>query len=168
MFAVAPVLTPGIGCRVPTADSSGRSETSLAVLVAVLALSACTNAGVLGPEPAVSTDAISGQSVPSEITLRVGESARPTTATVTFVGVSDDSRCPTGVSCVWEGDAVVTLRVTRDAADETVALHANPRFAQEATVAGLRLRLVRLEPYPEADRPIAADDYRVVLTITSA
>lgn len=138
------------------------------VLVAVLALSACTNASVLGPEPAVSTDAASRQPVQSEIELTVGESARLTAATITFVGVSDDSRCPTGVTCVWEGDAVVTLRVRRDAGDETVTLHANPRFAQESTVAGLTLRFVRLEPYPEADRPIAAGEYRVVLAITSA
>jgi hypothetical protein len=102
------------------------------------------------------------------VELRVSETSRlaDQRTTITFVRVSDDSRCPTGVTCVWEGDAVAELTVETDGSPAAhVQLHANPRFAQDAAVHGLRIRLERLEPYPEADRPIPAGEYRVVLLI---
>jgi len=104
-----------------------------------------------------------------EVELGVGESAQVAPVTVTFVGVTDDSRCPKGVTCIWEGDALVELRVRREdgGAAVTLSLHANPRFTQEATAAGVRVRLVRIDPYPEADHPIEAGDYRVVLSLVA-
>jgi hypothetical protein len=107
---------------------------------------------------------------PERVTLGVGDSVagegRPR---VTFVRVVQDSRCPTGVTCVWEGDAVVEIEV-RDAsgAAEVVTLHANPRFAQEAEALGLRVRLERLTPHPAADAPVSPEAYRVELSLTSA
>jgi hypothetical protein len=87
-----------------------------------------------------------------------------TSVTVTFVRVRDDSRCPTGVTCIWEGDAVVELRV-QNGADEPlrVDLHANPRFERQASALGVTISLERLDPYPEADEPIAPGAYRLTL-----
>ena len=89
-------------------------------------------------------------------------------AVFTFAAVSDDSRCPTGVTCVWEGDAVVQLRVEAKG-DPAVdlQLHANPRFNQEGRAGALTLTLVRLEPVPQGDRPIPRDAYSATLQISS-
>ena len=88
-------------------------------------------------------------------------------ATFTFVRVVDDSRCPKGVQCVWEGDATIELRVTPDQGEpETVQLHVNARTAKDVVVGGWRLVLDRLDPYPENGRPIDARDYRAVISIT--
>jgi len=134
--------------------------------VALIVLSACANAGVVGPEPAVQTGAAMTAGAPTDVELRIGERARVPPVAVTFTRVATDSRCPTGVDCVWEGDAVVELAVGRDdGATASVSLHTNGGLAQEATAAGVRLRLVRLEPYPTAGRPIEAADYRVVLSV---
>jgi hypothetical protein len=86
---------------------------------------------------------------------------------VSFIRVIQDSRCPTGVTCVWEGDATVEVGVQRGGQLERVQLHTNDRFAREGAAAGLRVRLVSLEPYPQADRSIPPDAYRVVLSITT-
>ena len=168
MFALASISTHELDFWLPTAASSrGRSETCLRALFAVIFLSACVNGGLAGPAPTAATGADVVQGSPSEIEVRVGQTVRVAMVAITFVGVSDDSRCPTGVTCVWEGDAIVRLRVGRDGAtDEPVSLHANPRFSQEAVAAGVRLRLVRLEPYPDADRPIAPGEYRAALAVT--
>lgn len=119
-----------------------------------------------GEEPG----APASQAAPIQVTLRVGEAHELAggKGTVTFSGVAADSRCPKGVTCVWEGDAAVDLRVQSGSAEPvTVQLHTNDRFDREGTAAGLRLRLESLDPYPEADRPIAAGDYRVVLSIST-
>lgn len=108
--------------------------------------------------------------MPPQVTLRAGETYEVPGrgATVTFVRVTEDSRCPTGVTCVWAGDAAIELRVQAGAAaPATVQLHTNDRFAREAAAGGLRLRLESLEPYPQADRTIAAGDYRAVLSIST-
>ena len=48
-----------------------------------------------------------------EFTLEVGQSALVDDSglRVTLLGVADDSRCPTDVQCVWEGDARVAVAV---------------------------------------------------------
>ena len=88
-----------------------------------------------------------------------------TSVTVTFVRVRDDSRCPTGVTCVWEGDAVVELRVQNRAEERTLELHVNPRFTRQASALGVTIDLERLDPYPGADKPIAPKAYRLTLNI---
>ncbi|MCC7178074.1 MAG: hypothetical protein IT177_06760 [Acidobacteria bacterium] len=121
---------------------------------------------VSGGEP----DSPASQATPVQATLRVGETHEVAggKGRVTFTGVAADSRCPKGVTCVWEGDAAVDLRIqSGSAAAVTLQLHTNDRFDREAMAGGLRLRLESLDPYPDADRPIAAGDYRVVLSIST-
>lgn len=86
---------------------------------------------------------------------------------VTFVRVTEDSRCPTGTTCIWEGDAVVELRVDANATVETLELHTNPRFAREGRAGGVVLTLERLDPHPAADQAVPPDAYRLRLRITS-
>ena len=63
-------------------------------------------------------------------------------ATFTFVRVVEDSRCPKGVQCVWEGDATIELRVAPERGEpETVQLHLNARAAKDVVVRGLRIVL---------------------------
>lgn len=106
----------------------------------------------------------------ASLTLAVGET-RPVdglAARVTFVGVTSDSRCPTGTTCVWEGDAAVDVRLQpNDGPAHLVRLHTSGREPREAVAAGLRLVLDRLDPYPDATAPIAPDEYRLVLSITA-
>ena len=90
-----------------------------------------------------------------------------TQASVTFVRVVEDSRCPKGVQCVWEGDATIEVRVTSGGSEpESVQLHLNPRSAGDVVAKGLHLTLQRLDPYPENGRSINGRDYRAALAIT--
>lgn len=83
--------------------------------------------------------------------------------TLTFNRVEEDSRCPTGVTCVWEGDAIVVLTIARGRQPGTVVrLHTNPSMKkQDARHEGLTIRLVDLLPYPRAGEAIAPEAYRV-------
>jgi hypothetical protein len=85
---------------------------------------------------------------------------------VRFDTVSQDSRCPIGVQCVWAGDASVEITLEKPpAAAETRTLHTSGRFDREADYAGLVVRLVSLEPNRRDGVTIAPEDYRVTLVV---
>ena len=75
--------------------------------------------------------------------LTVGASAKLVNWSLTFVRVVSDSRCPPKVQCVWAGDAIIELRVTRDRVSRNLTLHTGlePRSAtalrQRVTLVGL-------------------------------
>jgi hypothetical protein len=84
---------------------------------------------------------------------------------IRFNGVSDDSRCPSDVQCVWAGNAVVRLSLTSTGnPDSNAALNItlDPKFADSA---GYRVTLVGLKPYPRSGSPISAGDYVATLRV---
>ncbi|EIV92030.1 hypothetical protein FraQA3DRAFT_1524 [Frankia sp. QA3] len=93
---------------------------------------------------------------------------------ITFVGVSADSRCPAGVSCVWAGDATVELSVVvrnratgRPPSGVTAELHTGTGLATTATVGPFAVALTRLTPAPSPDG-VSPGRYRAVLRVTPA
>lgn len=87
---------------------------------------------------------------------------------IRFECVSEDSRCPTGVQCVWAGDARVVLRLSeagRAAAVDTLRLTVEPRAV---TYGAYVIRLEALEPAPRQNAPPRADDYVATLVISAA
>ncbi|MFN2603081.1 MAG: hypothetical protein ABR582_10035 [Gemmatimonadaceae bacterium] len=86
--------------------------------------------------------------------------------TLTFDKVTEDSRCPTGVECVWAGNGVVRLTViTVGAANFSVTL--STTLAPHATTAGgYRVTLVGLKPYPKQGSTIPPASYTATLRIT--
>ena len=145
------------------------SGVALAILL-LLSAAGCVGAAI----PAAPTDskpsAVTEQSAGERLALRVGASApvAGTRTTVTFERVRDDSRCPTGVTCVWEGDAIVVLRLQTTADDGvTVEVHQNARMARQASAHGVTVTLEALEPHPELDKPVPADGYTVRLRATA-
>jgi hypothetical protein len=103
------------------------------------------------------------------LALRVGATVpiKGTSARVTFVRVSDDSRCPVGVTCFWEGDAIVHVRVEAEGdAAVDLQLHTNRRFSQAGRAGDLILTLLGLEPLPQADQAIEADAYSATLQVS--
>lgn len=137
-------------------------------LLLLLASAACT-AAVPGPSTPARAPAVMNAARAESVRIPIGATVPVpgTKVTVTFEQVRDDSRCPTGVSCVWEGDAIVVLRVQGPGGAASVELHANPRFARAGSAHGVTLTLEKLEPHPEAERPVAPSAY-VVTVLTSA
>jgi hypothetical protein len=86
---------------------------------------------------------------------------------IIFQSVSGDSRCPVDVTCVWEGDAAVTLTVIIEG-DMAFRpeLHTSARYPAEAEVGTARIRLVSLAPLPVSGGPPAPADYRATLLVT--
>ncbi|MGI0057365.1 MAG: hypothetical protein ACREAK_08340, partial [Nitrosarchaeum sp.] len=50
--------------------------------------------------------------------LRIGESANmDSTLDFTFLNVTEDSRCPTDVTCIWEGSVSVKINLIKNGRD---------------------------------------------------
>jgi hypothetical protein len=101
--------------------------------------------------------------------VRVGQAVQITgeTLTVTFERVAEDSRCPTNVKCVWEGDAVVRLALQGQKAERgTLNLHTQANAQREAAFQVYRVRLVQLVPWPKDSGGIPAETYVATLNVT--
>ena len=141
----------------------------LPLALALLLSSACASTSIPVPAPTpAATPAPSPAAASSELLLAPGQTRAVAGLEITFEGVAEDSRCPAGVQCIWEGDAKVLLAVHAPGATPArVELHTSHRFAREAEHAGRRLTLVSVTPVPARDRPVAAKDYRVTLSVSS-
>jgi hypothetical protein len=136
----------------------------------MIALAACAGDGSVG----VGDQDVGGQrqvELGREFTMTVGETVvvEDSNLVVFFERVEGDSRCPTGVTCVWEGNAAVRLQLSSTIAE----------FAPQARVLntslephavdflGVTVRLVDVAPYPSAaGAPIEPSSYVVKLVVT--
>lgn len=89
-----------------------------------------------------------------------GHSAR-----ITFNRVTNDSRCPIDVVCVWAGDAPIELTIARDGSTETRTLSLIAPN-NEAVVGDVRIRLVGLTPAAKQSEPPATRAYVAQLVVT--
>jgi len=87
-----------------------------------------------------------------------------------LVRVAADSRCPTGVDCVWAGNAEVVVEVgTRNRrVSKTLRLNTNasPERPAEDKYRSYTVKLVELKPYPRAGRKIKQGEYTATLLVT--
>jgi len=114
----------------------------------------------LGQEPAPGTSTL--------VVLAPGQAQRVPEAdlTLTFVRLIADSRCPTGVTCIREGDAAVLMRVDAPgSASDELTLRTSGPGSEDVAVHGVLVTLVDVMPYPrEGDMP-RPEEYRITLLI---
>jgi hypothetical protein len=100
--------------------------------------------------------------------LRVAETLRVSgaNATLTFVSVQRDSRCPKGARCIRAGEAVVVLSVREGNGDATtLTFEVPPGGGASQSFHGYRIQIVGLDPQTETDVEIAPSDYVATIAI---
>ena len=101
--------------------------------------------------------------------LAPGEAFDPSNSSlhIVFASVSNDSRCPSSVTCVWAGNAEVRIVVSgRDGVFPATTYTLNAMLApRETVVLGTRIRLEQLDPAPVAGSPISPSAYRATLSV---
>lgn len=104
---------------------------------------------------------------PREETLHVGGSVRLSTegSTIMFEKVTQDSRCPIGALCIWEGDAAAKLRIlglvysTRECTLHTAL---SPKFV---VVDSLYVTMKDLLPYRKEGVEVLPSEYILTLQV---
>jgi hypothetical protein len=102
-----------------------------------------------------------------EFKLKVGEVARVSEAgiKVSLERVVEDSRCPTGVQCVWAGNGKVSVKLSKekgDAVSVELNTYAGPK---SGTYQGYEVKLVSLDPYPKDGVKTSKDAYVATLMV---
>ena len=110
--------------------------------------------------PATEAPSEPGVAIGEPIRLAAGDAATLGGVPVRFVAVTEDSRCPEGATCVWQGRARVRLAVGATEGEATVP----NGLDEDDTVSSddARIRVVALHPYPgsaeaEAGAPVEVE-----------
>lgn len=87
---------------------------------------------------------------------------------VKFLKVTEDSRCPSDVICIWAGQVGVLMNISqngKDLGDINLILGPDKELA-EKKVNGYLIRLVGVEPYPISTKKIEPSDYEITIIIS--
>ncbi len=144
---------------------------SLIALMCV-ALAACGGQDVVAPLQAAQEPALAASlrtvSLDQPFELRVGETVTVSgeQLTVKLESVPSDSRCPTSVTCIWAGNAVARVTLTKTGqSPQTFDLNTN-LDPKSATYGAYQIDFTALTPYPSSTSPIAQSKYRATFVVS--
>lgn len=133
-----------------------------------------TNLLLLGGGPVMNAESVADDvtqaRVGQEFAIKIGQQMKieGEDLQVKFAAVSEDSRCPENVNCIWAGNAEVALDLIQGQCTTLLKLntHQNSPGTEEGKSGRYRVKLVKLDPYPRSDRKIASGDYTATLLIS--
>lgn len=81
--------------------------------------------------------------------------------------VLSDSRCPKGVTCVWEGNATVNIQFNnlQKEIQQDFNLDTHLSFNNDTTLNNYYFKLLELNPYPENEKTIRQQDYSIKIIV---
>jgi hypothetical protein len=103
-----------------------------------------------------------------ELTLKTGDVRSSKTDNISFKVLKiSDSRCPTGVVCVWQGEATVNLEIKETSSfDEAIGTIVLSTFHHPVDTANnFIFKLIDVLPYPKYGVEVPDSDKSVVLKI---
>ncbi|MGJ3250627.1 MAG: hypothetical protein ACFE0J_05790 [Elainellaceae cyanobacterium] len=105
---------------------------------------------------------------PFDLNLDQTVTVEPSDLNVTLLNI-EDSRCPSGVQCPWEGQVTTTLEVRRgDSVIRQIDLtrHVGQRELATQSIDGYSLELIEVDPHPQAERSLEPSDYAATFMLT--
>jgi hypothetical protein len=123
---------------------------------ALLVLAACGSPASNAPTSPLELD--------TEGSLAAGATAavKGTDLQITFVGVTNDSRCPTDVSCIWAGEVTVKLAMRLGGA---APIERESLEGRTTLVEPYRVTVTRVLPEPVSSKKLEPGDYRINLIV---
>jgi hypothetical protein len=101
------------------------------------------------------------------LTLKASQqkTAKKSKLKIKFLSVTEDSRCPIGVNCIWAGNAKVKVKIigVRSSKEFEFNTNAGPKGD---IFEGWSITVDSLTPEPHADKPINPKSYKAKFTIT--
>ncbi len=81
--------------------------------------------------------------------------------------VRNDSRCPSGIECIWSGMVEIVINVTRDDHDAELILIDKEGEDDSAskTFDNYLIKLIEVTPYPRKNQTIEIEDYSATLKV---
>ncbi len=94
----------------------------------------------------------------------------PDNIKVKFIDVTEDSRCPSDVVCIWAGQVSVLINVKNngnDVGDVKLTLGQNKEDTVK-NIDGYYLKLIEVKPYPISTKKIEKSDYIITLIVSKS
>ena len=85
---------------------------------------------------------------------------------VRFLDVIEDSRCPADVTCVWQGEARVSINVVKDLKDLGNFVLSSMQDKATLSLDSFTITLVQVQPYPYSSKEILPSDYIITLVVS--
>jgi hypothetical protein len=133
---------------------------ALLALIPLLA-AACSDQVPVWPAPAAQ------QVLADSLRMAPGDAVFVGGLRLDFLGVSEDSRCPMDVVCIWQGNATVQIAVGLGRGLSFPRTLNTSEPDARVDYAGYRVTLLQLLPVPRANVPIAPEDYRAMFRVES-
>ena len=76
----------------------------------------------------------------------------------------EDSRCPSDVTCIWEGEAKITFQIKQQSESQTITLTTQD-ISTTTSVGRYEISLMNIVPYPTTTKGIS-DEYIATINIT--
>jgi len=107
----------------------------------------------------------------SQFTLAPGQSAYLNSEKmyVKFIGITQDSRCATGVECIRAGDVSFSIEISQNGVKSPATLTiTGGQNSSMAFVSQLYTLTASVTPYPAAGKTIKKGDYRLLLSVNKS
>ena len=123
----------------------------------------CIIALVTMPHALVNAESHGPIVILSQFQLKPNQTASaPNNIDVKFLNVIDDSRCPSDVTCIWQGKSTIIVNVVKSGQNVGNFSLTSGLGYKNATVQildGYFLQLTKIEPYPKSGTTISLSDY---------
>ena len=105
--------------------------------------------------------------------LKINQSAslESNSITVKFQNVTADSRCPSDVTCVWQGEAKIFVNIIKDnqdLGDFGLTSRAGEKDMAIQVFDGHYIQVTKVEPYPTSGKKIPLSDYVATFVISKS
>lgn len=104
----------------------------------------------------------------NEFSLTAGQIAelKGKQLTVQFEGIQDDSRCPKGATCIWQGKVRSIIKISDNGLTSKLVLTEPGLSSDRGKDTYKQYEFTsHIEPYPELGKEILSKDYRLFLII---
>jgi len=107
-------------------------------------------------------------SIDNEFSLAIGQTAelKGEQITIQFEEIQEDSRCPKGATCIWQGRVSSILQISDNGLSSKIVLiepGLSDRYGKN-TYKQYEFSS-HAQPYPELCKKISSEDYRLFLTV---
>jgi len=104
---------------------------------------------------------------PFKMTQKKGVQFENDDLKIIFDNVSEDSRCPEGTTCVWEGQVKVNLTIKTKNGSEQIEILRKGKQKENAIqqIGEHTIYLMAVNPYPKDGEKIAQEDYKITMVV---
>ncbi|AKG52743.1 hypothetical protein DGWBC_0051 [Dehalogenimonas sp. WBC-2] len=139
-------------------------EEKLKKLITLLVVSFCLVASLAGCNTGAQDYPLNQQ-----FTLSPGQSAKITSEdiAITFNKVLNDSRCPVGATCIWEGQVQCLISIKLDGKTEQLTLTQSGSDTAASQIYDKYRLEFNVKPYPKLNDTINSSEYVLELKVSS-